>query len=280
MNELPITPLSPEEQNRLMGQMYQLMGKQVQSYHKHRHMGNNSSVSMELARELMESMEYTIGQSGGIHANSNAEEALRQGQEVLEEKVRKAKSLLELVQATAPNWQTEGRWEALAYLRKYLDGYDYLYLAHKGPDELYYPILISTPGGIQGIDTCLFYLNILWIENQIMAGVHEEVLDPFWDRLPAGTVNQCEHLLINGMGRALIGAGLGSLIFDPEEQMKLMIAMLMVTEEKLKIAAQRLCVMLDLNDEYSRQYVGAAVSMLSMWTGDHLSSGNIGNIFL
>jgi len=33
VNHLPINPLSPEEQQRIMEQMYLLMGKQVQSYH-------------------------------------------------------------------------------------------------------------------------------------------------------------------------------------------------------------------------------------------------------
>lgn len=278
MNHLPINPLSPEKQQRFLEQMYLLMGKQVQSYHKQRSMGSNSSVSLELARELMESMEYTIHQSGGIQAN--AEDALRLGQEVLAEKLSKARSMLELVQATVPNWQTEGRWEAIGYLRHYLDTYDYLHLAHRGPDELYYPILISTPEGIQGIDMALFYLNILWIENQIMAAIPEAVLDSFWDRLPVGTQNQCEHLLINGMGKALIGADLDSLTFEPEEQMKLMIAMLTATEEKIKNAADRLCVMLDLKDRHSRQYVGAAASVLSMWTGENVTDCNIGTIFL
>lgn len=278
MNHLPINPLSPEEQQRFLEQMYLLMGKQVQSYHKQRSMGSNSSVSLELARELMESMEYTIHQSGGIQAN--AEDALRLGQEVLEEKLTKARSMLELVQATVPNWQTEGRWEAIGYLRHYLDTYDYLHLAHRGPDELYYPILISTPEGIQGIDTCLFYLNILWIENQIMAGISESALEDFWDRLPAGSQNQCEHLLINGMGRALIGSDLDSLTFEPEEQMQLMIAMLTATEEKLRTSAKRLCKLLDLKDENAQKYVTAMAPMLSMWTGDNVSNGNIGNIFL
>lgn len=275
MNELPITLLSPEEQQKLMGQMYRLMARQVQSYHKHRHMGNNSSVPLELAQEFMESMEYTMNQSGGIYAYSNAEEALQKGQEILEEKVSKANAILDLVQATAPAWQTECRWETLRYLRHYLETYDHLHLAHRGPDELYYPILISTPEGIQGIDTCLFYLNILWIENQIMAAVPEAVLDSFWDRLPAGTQNQCEHLLINGMGRALIGADLDSLTFEPEEQMQLMIATLTATEEKLKTAAKHLCQRLDLKDENARKYVKAVVPMLSMWIGDNVSGGNI-----
>ena len=71
MSHLPINPLSPEEQQRIMEQMYLLMGKQVQSYHKHRHMGNNSSVPVELAQDLMESIEYTIGLVGGVYAHRN-----------------------------------------------------------------------------------------------------------------------------------------------------------------------------------------------------------------
>lgn len=278
MNHLPLNPLSPEEQQRFLEQMYLLMGKQVQSYHKQRSMGSNSSVSLDLARELMESMEYTIHQSGGIQAN--AEDALHWGQEVLAEKVTKARSMLELVQATAPGWQTQCRWEAIGYLRHYLDTYDHIHLAHRGPEELYYPILITTPEGIRGIDLCLFYLNIIWIENQIMAAIPDAVLDSFWDRLPAGTQNQCEHLLINCMGKALIGADLDSLTFEPEEQMKLMIAMLTATEEKLKSAARRLCVMLELKDGNARQYVGAAASILSMWAGENVTDCDIGNIFL
>ena len=117
MSQLPINPLSPEEQQRVMNQMYWLCGKQVQSYHKHRHMGSNSSVPVELAQELMESIEYTIGLVGGVYAHRNIGEALVLGQEVLESKLSKAKSMLELVNGTAPQWQTECRWEALRYLR-------------------------------------------------------------------------------------------------------------------------------------------------------------------
>ena len=121
MSQLPINPLSPEEQQRVMNQMYLLVGKQVQSYHKHRLMGNNSSVSVELAQELMESIEYTIGLVGGVYAHRNIGEALVPGQEILESRLSKAKSMMELVNGTAPQWQTEYRWEALRYLRHYLE---------------------------------------------------------------------------------------------------------------------------------------------------------------
>ena len=280
MNQLPINPLSPEQQQRVMNQMFRLCGKQVQSYHKHRHMGNNSSVPVELAQELMESIEYTVNLVGGVYAHKNMEEALLLGQEILESRLTKAKSILELVNATAPQWQTECRWEALRYLGHYLGQYDHLHLAHKGPEDLFYPFLISPPEGIKGIDSCLFYLNVLWIENQIMAGVPEDSLEQFWDRLPAATLNPCEHLLINGIGKALLGVGINPLVFDAEEHMWLTAALMRAAEDRLHDAAKLLCQWLSLKDEKARMYVDAAVPLLTMWIGDNLRNGSLGNLFI
>lgn len=280
MSQLPIRPPSREEQQKIMEQMYLLMGKQVQSYHKHHHMGNNSSVPTELAQELMASIEYTVGLAGGVYAHANLEEALRLGQEVLESKLTKARSMLELVNGTAPRWQTECRWEALGYLRHYLDTYDYRHLAHRGPDGLFYPILIAPPDGIQGIDTCIFYLNILWIENQIMAGVPEDVLEQLWDRLPAAALNPCEQLLINGIGKALLNAEITSLTFEPEEYRPLVAVLMGATEDTFRCAAKRLCQWLDLRDENACMYVEAVIPQLAMWIGGNVRNGYLENVFV
>ena len=280
MSHLPINPLSPEEQQKRMRQMYLLMEKQVRSYHKHRHMGQSSSVPVELAQELLESVEYTTNLVGGVYAHRNVEEALRLGQEVLERRRNNAKSMLDLVNSTAPLWQTACRYEALQYLRYYLDHYDHLHLAHKGPDDLFYPILISPPEGIQGIDSCIFYLNIMWIENQIMAGVPDDALEQFWDRLPAATLNQCEHLLINGIGKALLGTGIDPLIFEPEEHIQLICALMGVTEERLKAAAKLLCQWLDLKTENARIYVEASISQIMLLVEYYDWNCNLANLFL
>lgn len=280
MSHLPINPLSPEEQQKRMRQMYLLMEKQVRSYHKHRHMGQSSSVPVELAQELLESVEYTTNLVGGVYAHRNVEEALRLGQEVLERRRNNAKSMLDLVNSTAPLWQTACRYEALQYLRYYLDHYDHLHLAHKGPDDLFYPILISPPEGIQGIDSCIFYLNIMWIENQIMAGVPDDALEQFWDRLPAATLNQCEHLLINGIGKALLGTGIDPLIFEPEEHIQLICALMGVTEERLKAAAKLLCQWLDLKTENARIYVEASISQIMLLVEHYDWNCNLANLFL
>ena len=188
--------------------------------------------------------------------------------------------MLELVNATAPPWQTECRWEALRYLRHYLEQYDHLHLAHKGPDDLFYPILISPPEGIRGIDSCIFYLNILWIENQIMAGVPEDSLELFWDKLPAATLNQCEHLLINGIGKALLETGIDPLIFEPEEHAQLIVVLLKATEEKIREAGILLCQWLNLKDVNACMYVEAVVPQLAMWIGEKVRNNNLENLFI
>lgn len=263
MSNLPINPLSPQEQQRLMSQMYLLMANQVKSYHKMRHNGENSSVPVELAQELMESIEYTINQVGGVYAHPNVEEALRLGQEILQSKSEEAKSLLDLVIATAPGWQTECRWEAVQCLRQYLGAYDPLHLAHKAPDDLFYPIPIPLPEGIQGLDNCLFYLNTLWMENQIMASYEDAVLERFWSYLPTDTLNQCEHVVLNGIGKAILSDRIGSLVFVETERNKLQAILSEAPiKETVHQAVLRLCRQLDLPENASVYLRSVATQML------------------
>lgn len=221
MSSLPIQPLSREEQQRRMGELYLLLGEQVKSYHQHRRMGENTSVPAELARELMESMEYTLEFSGGIGAVHDVRQGLKMGQELLKEKQCKANALLELVTATAPDWQTECRWEALGCLRQYLAGYDGQHLAHRGPETLFYPLPMATPEGLRGIEQCLFYLGVLWTENQIMAGFSDDALGQLRDRLPVDMLNQCEQVIANSLGKGILSESWEELTFTDGERERL-----------------------------------------------------------
>ena len=60
MNHLPINPLSPEEQQRFLEQMYLLMGKQVQSYHKERSMDSISSLASSSEIDELLPMERSL----------------------------------------------------------------------------------------------------------------------------------------------------------------------------------------------------------------------------
>lgn len=213
-------PLSEPEQQRFLLRLYRLLDQQVQSYHKSRHMGQNSSVPTELAQELMASVEYTLTLVGGADPNRNLEEMLHLGQELLEEKLQKAIQGLELVAATAPDWQTQCRWETIGSLRRYLETYDYRHLAHRSPESLFYPVVIPVPEDLQGIDQALFYLKVLWEENQIMAQIPDEALDALWARLPADAMNQCDQVILNAIGTAMVGS-LEKIVFTEKQWVQL-----------------------------------------------------------
>lgn len=213
MSESLVNPLSQQEQQRLLAGLWALLDRQVKSYHKSRHMGQNSSVSTELAQELMASVEYTIGLTGGLTPDQNLEEMLHSGQKILEEMLNKAGKILELVAATAPDWQTQCRWEAITCLRRYLQTYDMQHLAHRGPESLFYPVAVAVPEGLQGLELAQFYLNVLWEENQLMAAFSDEALDELWAKLPVDCLNQYEQVLLNAIGKAMVGEEAATLVF-------------------------------------------------------------------
>lgn len=238
--------------------LYALMEKQVISYQKFHHLGYSTSVSTELAKELMDSILYTLEQLTDVYDDTDLEKKLTLGQAILEEKLAKAKSMLQLIVGTAPQWQTQCRWEAIECLRRYLSAYDVRHLANRGPDAFFYPTLCLPPEGVKGIDLCLFYEQSLWIENQIMAGISEESLAQFWDCLPSETLNQCEQVVINALGKTIIGQLPDPLQFQPEHYRQIGLILPHVTDADLKDATLRLCDVLGLREGSAFHYIHSA----------------------
>lgn len=219
MNNLPMQPLTAQQQKRLSIELYALLGAQVKRYHAHYHMGENSSVPTEIARELMESIEFTLAAAGGYRPGTPLEEQLAQGQEVLEAALGEAKALHRLVAATAPEYDSQCRWEAVEALGKYLENYDLRHFAHRSPEEPDYPLLAPLPDGLTGIYRAKGYLHCLWLENQLLdtlpAGELWALAPPgYWD----APQNLCEQPLWNAMGKVLAGAAPAPVPLSPEER--------------------------------------------------------------
>lgn len=240
MKDVLSRPLTEREQQRVMERLYLLLGKQVERYHSSRHMGKNSSIPVELARDLMDSMVFTFQQAGGIGPDSDMEALMKQGQKILEAKRKRGVQLLQLVVATAPRWQTECRCEAVSCLERYLDGYDLEHLAHKGPAELFYPITIALPDELQGMDQCLFYLQVMWRENQIMAAFSEEALSALWDRLHRDAEDACEQVICNAIAKVMLCGKAEDLVFREQERAQFQKIAAVPLREQWMNAARRL----------------------------------------
>lgn len=185
MNAL-IRPLTPAQQNQLSRDLYALLEKQVKSYHKHRHMGNNSSVPAETAQELLQSVWYTLELSGGYTPDLPLDIQLLRGQELLKKRLEDAKALYRLVSATSPDFRTDFHWDTVEALGRWLETWDLLHFAHQGPEILDYPLLMPVPEDLKGLDYGLFYLNALWRENQILHSLSGPALEALYLRCPPG----------------------------------------------------------------------------------------------
>lgn len=209
MTNLPMGTLTAGQQKKLSSELYLLLGKQVKSYHKHYHMGSNSSVPAETAQELLHSVRYTLDALGGYRPDAPLETQLQQGQQLLDQRTEQVRQLHKLVRTTAPDGESQYRWETVDALGKFLQRYDPLHFAHCIPEDLDYPLLAPAADSLLGIDYAEFYVNCLWLENQLLHSFPQGALCTLNAALPPdhweAPQNMCEQPLYNAIGRALLG---------------------------------------------------------------------------
>lgn len=281
MNQLPMEALTARDRERLAAQLYTLLGAQVKSYHKHYHMGDNSSIPVETARELTESIWYTVGMAGTLRGE--LADLLARGQEILAGKMEDAQTLYRLVCATVPEGQSQCHWETLRALGRYLDTYDHLHFAHRGPEWLDYPLLAPMPDGLRGIDSALFYLNSLWMENQILAGFPAGTVEELYAHLPPdyweAPQNLCEQSLWNGMAKSLLGQPLDNLLLESDALPRLAALLSGEPERTLGDAVRELAERLALPPAPAA-YTAATVRELLPRLKAAMNGANLANLFI
>lgn len=179
--------------------VWNLLALQVRHYHKHYHMGDNTSVPEETAKELLSSILYTLDKAGGALD-------LSLGQAVLERQVEEARQLLSLVRASTEICNDSFN-ESVETIGWWLPRYDHLHFAHRAPEFLSYPLLYRDWEDLNGIDRVLCWLRCLWQECQILAAPvdFEEVYAKFGPDFWSAPINLCQQPLINAIGRCLLG---------------------------------------------------------------------------
>lgn len=259
MNGYLAQPLTPQQQKRLSLELYGLLGEQVKRYHAHYHMGENSSVPTEIARELLDSIQFTLDAAGGYRPGESIEVQLSRGQAVLAEELAETKELCRLTAGTAPEFQSQCHWEALERMGNYLARYDLRHFAHRSPPEVDYPLLRPLPDGLRGIFRAKGFLRCLWLENQILdampgAGELLALAPPgYWD----GPQNLCEQPLWNRMAKTLLDAPPEPLVLTDRERDALAPAL----EGDIRGAMDRMCAALSFSPDV-RCYAHAAVDNL------------------
>ena len=181
-----------------------LLERQAARYRRAHGLGQGGSMTTELARELLASIQCTLALSPEAHGS--LDRRLSDGQAVLLAKLEAARKRLALAAATAPDWQSEGREEEFSALENYLRRYDLYCLAHHVPEITVYPYLAPLPEDALGLDRAAGRLEMLWAENQIFALCGRDL---------GLTENPCGAVLCHAAAAAALGTS--GLLLTPEQ---------------------------------------------------------------
>lgn len=229
--------------------------------------GESSSVPVERAEELLESLLFTFrfGEEAGAGAALPPDERLRSCQRALWGRVERAKGLFRLAKMASPLRDNAFFCFSLNELETFFKWYDLRFFAHALPACPNYPLALpppETPGGICYIGESL---RRLVIEMRFVTCFSPAQLRALWSAWQPEyrdlCLNLCEPLFLQALGLALLGAEVRPLSMGPAHREALLALLRELPpgkmESRLLSATERLCNLLELWDAPVRSYLRA-----------------------
>lgn len=156
-----IYPLTEEETERFVLNLWYLLAKQTERYT----MGDSTSVSVEIAQELLSSICFTLQFEMEVSKLSNRDllgmelyTILKDGQTHLKEKTEEVKSSWEQIYVLAEQSENPEVMELLSLIELFFKRYDYYFFAHQTPWDMGIPLIGSDARGLKGISYVEKYL--------------------------------------------------------------------------------------------------------------------------
>lgn len=164
--------LTPEEYGRMQAELLRLLSRQIERYT----MGDSSSVPVELAQELLSAVCYVLGISPERPngrwkelAQGDLDGEYQEGLFRIEQKKALGKHLWQTVFDHLPPVESISLLRTLKSIDSFWKRYDSRFFAHQTPWDMEYPLAVSLPDTLQGIDVINQYLTNLWQENRFLA---------------------------------------------------------------------------------------------------------------
>lgn len=226
--------------------------------------GDSTSIPVETARELLESICYCLGMGpGGDLPEVDLEVAFREGQKRIERKLVWGRGLWEAVRDHMPQVESRSMKDTVNSIGTFWHRYDHRLFAHLIPCDIDYQLAIPVPEERKGVDYINAYLTRLAVENRFLlrfsgqreAALLERYCPGYQDLL----VNLFEPVFAGALGLALLDQDPSELILSGEklEGLKALFRDLPPRglEELLARGADRLSDRLELDGAESRDYL-------------------------
>ena len=280
--------LGPEERRRLTEGLLRLLKEQAERYTG----GGSSSIPVETARELMDSICFCLGlgedgSGAGVLLDRGIEVSFREGLGRIEKKLAWGQKLWSAVRDHMPQVESRSMEDTIRSIGVFWRRYDPRLFAHQIPCDIDYQLAIPVPESRRGVDYVNAYLTRLAVENQFLnrfSGAAEKVLLKCWcPGYRELLVNLFEPVFAVALGLVLLGREPGPLTLGKEDLGEL--AELFRDgsrrglDDLLCGAADRLAVRLEFNGRESREYLRACAAELTPRIATARDVGGLEGIF-
>lgn len=284
-------PITEEDERIIQTKLWQLLARRTELYT----MGESSSVRIEIAQELLQSISFCLDlylrQSGNtkkLFVNADLEELFKLGQAVCEEKIELGKLLYNKACLTAPEIENISYKDTLKDIGGFFKHYDYRFLAHQIPCDIDYQLCNPVKESLLGIEYINDYLGRIIIENDFVRRFEkdriENLLSSYCSDYRGLLINLYSPLAANAVGLALLNENVSTLnvtASDEEGLVKLFEPLSATpTKNALNEAALRVCAELNINDASSVRYLRKTAEELYPRIEAALPHGNLSGIFI
>lgn len=283
--------LTEDDEITIQGKLWQLLARRTELYT----MGESSSVRIETAQELLESINFCLGtylrQSGNtkkLFVTADLEELFALGQKAIEEQIDLGKRLYNKACLTAPKIENTSYTDTLRSLGGFFKHYDYRFFAHNIPCDIDYQLCHAVKESLQGIEYINQYLGRIIIENDFVRSFEknrvESLLESYCSDYIGLLINIYEPVAVNAVGLALLHEDVKALNITAldNERLTELFEPLSATPAKivLKEAADRVCTELGMSDPSSVRYLRKTAEELYPRIEAALGRGSLDGIFL
>ncbi|HBL07124.1 MAG TPA: hypothetical protein DDZ33_09415 [Clostridium sp.] len=283
--------ISEEDKMLIEFKIWNLLGKHTERYT----MGDSTSVPIEIAEELLNSICFSLGlelrelmNAKEVLMEEDISDLLKTSWSKIASLMERGKNLLEEVRKSSSNIENISYKDTINEIDRFFNKYDYRFFAHKIDCSIDYQLSNPISEKLQGIEYINEYLKALLIENEFCICFDKDniiyVLNSYCSDYKELLINIFEPILTNAIGLDILGVDILTLEISALQRETLLgiFRNLSKTEilVKLESSAKSICNVLGIVDNEKIEYIQKTAVNIYPRIEVGLSTGNIDNIFL
>lgn len=283
--------ISEEDKMLIEFKIWNFLGKHTERYT----MGDSTSVPIEIAEELLNSICFSLGlelrelmNAKELLMEEDISDLLKASWSKIASLMESGKKLLEEVRKSSSNIENISYKDTLNEIDKFFKKYDYRFFAHKIDCSIDYQLSNAISEKLQGIEYINEYLKALLIENQFCICFDKDniiyILNSYCSDYKELLINIFEPILTNAIGLDILGVDILTLEISALQRETLLgiFRNLSKTEilVKLESSSKNVCDILGIVDNEKIEYIQKTAVNIYPRIEVGLSTGNIDNIFL